>query len=138
MCGSVLLDHLVDSPGDSFWIVVRKVGVVIEEESGVIYSFVKSFEVPRIVRTEDDVVFTTPAKQLHVTGSVTEAVFRLVDAVLAFPKNAFEDPPDLFVEEYSWPSGHETGSLGFSDVSRMRSNDAAFSRSSARISSILS
>ena len=99
---------------------------------------IERLEVLRVVRKEKDIVVSAPSKQCFVGRVFTEAVFLLRHLIAAFSQDSLEHTTDVFIEEDMNRRTHETGSFGFSDDSRTRSNASAFSRSRVRISSMLS
>jgi hypothetical protein len=103
---TVLFDGFVDGSRQPLRIVVRESLVIEQQQPRVIHLVVQRFEILRVVREKQDIVFPTPQQQSPVGRLLSEAVFGLRDVITTLVKHALEDATDVFIEENVCRSAH--------------------------------
>jgi len=94
----ILIENFVNSSSESFWVGVRQVLLVVEEDSRVVVLVVEWLKIFCVVRDEDSPSVVTPFYQCGIARVFAELVLCLNNIVAAFPEKSFEDSTDVFVK----------------------------------------
>ncbi len=128
--------HLVHGSGEPLGVGVEEPLIVVGRNPRVVVVRVERLEILRVVRQQDDTVLDAPGEEVRVSRVFAEPVFRLLDVESPLAEQTLEHATDVFVEEET-VARHLTGSFGFSEDPRTRSNASSFARSNSRIDSML-